>query len=384
MNPPANGRRLKIAMVIDTYDDSKNGAVISTKRFVSLLKRQHDVTIITTGHPAPGKFLLPEFYPFGFRRVMKRMHVPLAFPRPLKVRRILREHDIIHVQFPFLLGVNAVNIGRKRGIPVVTTFHIQAEHLAMNAGIQSEQFIRYIYKFWLKNIYNKSDMVICPSKFAEDELQAYGLKAPSMVISNGISPIFKPVAVEREPFLKDKFVIISVGRFAPEKNHDLIIEAVSLSRYSDRIQLILIGEGPAREKLVELGKKLHNPPVFLTLSQEELVHYYNVADLYVHAANVEIEGMTVLEAMACGLPLLLAESKKSATKQFALDSRSLYPSGSSQDLAARIDYWIGHPEELAAAKELYHECSKKFRIEQSFNKLIGIYQELVARKTIRS
>jgi len=371
-------------MVIDTYDDSKNGAVISTKRFVSLLKRHHDVTLITTGHPAPGKFLLPEFYPPGFRRVMKRMHAPLAFPRPLKVRRILREHDIIHVQFPFLLGVNAVNIGRRRGIPVVSTFHIQAEHLAMNAGIQSEQFIRYIYKFWLKNIYNKSDMVICPSKFAEDELRAYGLKAPSMVISNGISPIFKPLAVERDPSFKDKFIIISVGRYAPEKKHDLIIEAVNQSLYRERIQLILIGEGPAREKLVELGKKLHHPPVFLTLSQEDLVYYYNIGNLYVHAANVEIEGMTVLEAMACGLPLLLAESKKSATKQFALDSRSLYPSGSASDLAARMDHWIGHPEELAAAKELYHECSKNYRIEQSFKKLVGLYQELVAQKRIKS
>jgi 1,2-diacylglycerol 3-alpha-glucosyltransferase len=377
MDDLPQNRRLKIAMVIDTYDDSKNGAVISTKRFVCLLKQQHDVSVITTGHPEPWKVLLPKFYPFGFRRVMKRMNAPLALPRPVKLHRNIKEHDIIHIQFPFLLGVNSVNIARRLHIPVVSTFHIQAEHLAMNAGIKSEKFIRYVYKFWMNNIYNKSDMVICPSKFAEDELRSYGLKAPSMVLSNGIAPLFKPLKVERDPSLKDKFIIVSVGRNAPEKRQDLIMEAVGLSKYREKIQLILIGEGPAREMLIEQGESLPNRPLFLSLSQEELVRYYNIGDLYVHAASVEIEGMTVLEAMACGLPLLVAESPKSATKQFALDSRSLFAAGSAKDLTSKVEYWIEHPGELNAAKDLYFENSKKYSIARSYEKLVGLYQDLV-------
>ncbi len=49
-------------MVIDSYDDSKNGAAISTRRFVELLRKEHEVFIISTGDPAPGKVIMPHFY----------------------------------------------------------------------------------------------------------------------------------------------------------------------------------------------------------------------------------------------------------------------------------------------------------------------------------
>ncbi len=369
---------MKIAMVIDCYDDSRNGAVISTRRFTELLKENHDVSVITTGSPAPGKVILPEFYPFGFKKVMQRMHTPMAVPSPAKLQKVIREQDIVHVQFPFLLGINTVRIARKLHVPVVSTFHIQAEHLAMNAGIHSEQFIRYCYKFWLRNLFNRSDLVICPTRFAEEELKSYGLKAPSVILSNGFPPIFRPREIERDPEMQDKFIVLSVGRFAPEKRQDLIIRAVGRSRFRDRIQLILAGEGPDQEKLRELGNTLPHRPVFYTLSQEELVRYYNLGDLYVHAATVEVEGMTVLEAMACGMPLLLAGSPKSATSQFAIDERSLFDSGNLEELVAKMDYWIEHPGERTIAKERYYQNSQKYRIERSHEKLEELYYSLVS------
>ncbi|MGA2824178.1 MAG: glycosyltransferase [Bacteroidales bacterium] len=364
-------------MVIDCYDNSKNGAVISTKRFVELLKKDHIISVITTGAPAPGKILLPKFYPFGMKRIMKRMHTPLAFPSKKILRKTIKEMDILHVQFPFFLAINSIKIAKRSHIPVVTTFHIQAEHLAMNAGIHSEKFIFYCYKFWIKQIYNKSDLVICPSKFAEDELHKYGLKSPAVIISNGFLPIFKPTKVNRDDGLKDKFIILSVGRFAPEKRHELIIQAVNNSRYKEKIQLILIGEGPRKEELVETGNILTNPPIFLSLSPEELVYYYNLSDLYIHSATVEVECMTVLEAMGCGLPVLIADCPKSATKQFALDQMFLFTMDNVEDLTRKIDYWIDHPDELAKSKIQYYESSFKYRIEQSYEKLLHLYYGLM-------
>jgi 1,2-diacylglycerol 3-alpha-glucosyltransferase len=376
------GKRLKIAMVIDSYDDSKNGAVISTKRFVELLKKDHLVSVITTGAPAPGKILLPKFYPFGVKRIMKKMHTPLAFPSKKILRKAIKEMDIIHVQFPFFLAINSIRIAKRYHIPIITTFHIQAEHLAMNAGIHSEKFIRYCYKFWLKQIYNRSDLVICPSKFADDELHRYGLRSPTVILSNGFLPIFKPMKVNKEGIWKDKFIILSVGRFAPEKRHELIIQAIKNSKNREKIQLILIGEGPVKGKLIEEGNDLTNPPIFLSLSPEELVYYYNLSDLYIHAATVEVECMTVLEAMGCGLPVLIADCPKSATKQFALDPMSLFIKDDAEDLINKIDYWIDHPQELAGLKTLYFESSSNYRIEQSYAKLLQFYYGLIQTKQI--
>jgi 1,2-diacylglycerol 3-alpha-glucosyltransferase len=370
-------KRLKIAMVIDSYDDCRNGATISTRRFTELLRQEHEVSIITTGDMAPGKVIMPHFYAPVVKKIMKRMNTPLAVPTYRKLSRVIREMDIVHIQYPFFLGIRSVRIATRMKIPVISTFHIQAEHLAMNAGIHSKSFIRYCYKIWMKRIYNRSSMVICPSKFAQEELKRYGLKAPSVIISNGILPMFKPCTVERDPSLANKFIILSVGRFAPEKQQEIILQALQISRHRDILQLILIGEGPLKEKLQEKGRNLLNHPVFLTLTPEELVKYYNMADLYVHAATVEVECMTVLEAMGCGLTVLIADSPKSATKQFAFDDRSLFPCSDAQKLSEKIDYWVDHPAELMEAGDLYHTSSQKYRIEQSFEKLVSIYRNVL-------
>jgi 1,2-diacylglycerol 3-alpha-glucosyltransferase len=373
---PTARKQLKIAMVIDSYDEGKNGAAISTRRFVELLRKEHQVCIITTGDPAPGKVVMPRFYAPVWRKVMKQMNVPMAVPSYKRLRNALGEMDIVHVQFPFLLGIRSIRIANKLKIPVISTFHIQAEHLAMNAGINSGAFIRMVYKIWMKRIYNVSSIVICPSKFAQNELEQYGLTAATIVISNGIPPLFKPMPVVRNASHKDKFIILSVGRFAPEKQQEIILQAMRISRHRDKLQLILIGEGPMKEKLEESGRSLPNKPVFLTLTPEELVKYYNMADLFVHAATIEVECMTALEAMGCGLPILIADSPKSATKQFALDDRSLFPGNDVQKLSEKIDYWVEHPEELKEARQKYLDYSERYRIEYSYEKLADIYREL--------
>ena len=67
-----------------------------------------------------------------------------------------------------------------------------------------------------------------------------------------------------------------------------------------------------------------------------------MSDLYVHAADAEIEAIACIEAFSSGLVPVIANSPKSATPQFALDERSLFEAGNPKDLADKIDYWIEH------------------------------------------
>jgi len=89
-SPSPVQKRLKIAMVIDAYDEGRNGATISTRRFVEMLRKQHEVFIITTGEPAPGKIIMPRFYAPVVRRVMKQMNTPLAIPSNRKLHSVIR------------------------------------------------------------------------------------------------------------------------------------------------------------------------------------------------------------------------------------------------------------------------------------------------------
>jgi glycosyltransferase involved in cell wall biosynthesis len=370
-------RKLKIAQVIDVYEYATNGAAISTKRFTDLLRKNgHTVIVVSTGEAASDKVLMKEFYPpvEYLKRVMQRMKFVFALPNKQLLQKTFADVDIVHNQFPLLLGMGAIRIAREMGKPIISTFHVQGEQVMHNAGLKHIFWTKLAYKFFLRYIYSKSDIVICPSEFAEQEIKRYGLKKPTVVISNGVPPEFRQLGLPKK--YPDKFTILTVGRNAFEKRQELIIRAVAGSKYKDQIQLIILGDGPLRGELEEMSKKLLNGTVeFQLLPSEKVIEYYNSVDLYVHAAAVEVECMTAIEAMACGVPLLIAESDLSATKQFALNDKHLFKT--VEELTEKIDYWFSHREELEQAKKSYTEFSKKYSIENSYKKLEDVYRQVL-------
>jgi len=366
-------------MVIDAWDDANNGAVVSTRRFADLLReRGHTVEVLATGVPAPGKILLKSFVIPTPGNIMEKMRLPFAWPDRRILDETLGRQDVIHNQFPFYLGIKAIGVARKAGVPVVSTFHVQAEHLLHNVGVRSPTLVDWTYRFFLRTTYNRSDAVLCPSAFAERELRRYGLRVPSAVISNGVPPEYRPLPREECERFEGKFTILSVGRLAREKRHDLLIEAIRKSRHEGRIQLVILGDGPQKARLEELGKVLTHAPVFRWLKPHELIRYYGGADLCVHAADVEVECMSVLEAMACGLPCVIARSPLSATSQFALSDDFLFEAGSREELTARIDRWIDDPAGLERAREGYREAAQRYRVEASVDKLVELYRQVIA------
>ncbi len=366
-------------MVIDAWDDANNGAVVSTRRFSELLRaRGHTVEVLASGKPMPGKVPLKAFVVPTPGALMEKMRLPFAWPDRRILEETLARQDIVHNQFPFYLGFQAIKVAHKANVPVVSTFHVQAEHLLHNVNIHSAAMVRWVYRFFLRTIYNRSDHVICPSAFAQKELLRYGLRAPSTVISNGVPPEYHPLARAECPQFGGKFVVLSVGRLAREKRHDLLIEAIRQSRHERRIQLVILGDGPQREHLQAQARMLTHEPVFRWLKPHELIPYYGGADLCVHAADVEVECMSVLEAMACGLPCLIARSPLSATAQFALSDSFLFSAGSREDLTNKIDYWIDHPAALEGARAAYREAAQRYRVDASVEKLVELYQRVVA------
>lgn len=374
----AERKKLKIAVVIDVFDETTGGGVISTQRFVKFLRENHEVTVVTTGLPGAGKVVLPGFrLPFA-RRVMREMK--FSFARPIKetLEETFAGMDIVHVQFPFLLGIQAVKIANRIPVPVVASFHVQPENIFYNIGVRSKFLIDHTYKFFVRNFFNNSHAVICASKFAESELKRFGLKTPGYVISNGILPEFRPIPCRRVPEHQDRFVILSVGRLARDKRLDVLIKAASLSKHKDIIQMIVVGAGPKKEELIRMGRILPLPPVFLFsfINQAELIRQYNTADLFVHPSEVELEGLAVMEAIACGLPPLISDSRSNASRQFCLNEKFLFSNGDSKNLAFKIDYWITHRDELTEAGRKYQQLAKRYHIRESVRELESIYFDL--------
>ena len=371
-----NPRRLHIAYAVDTFDGVKTGGVISAKRFIAALRERHDVTVIAGGPSSEGRVGLPQFTIPPFGRVMREMGFIFAWPSRGVLEPVLARADVLHVQFPFWLGIRAAQLARKLGTPVVAASHIQPENMLHNIGIHSEWLVDKTWRFFIAALYGKADHLVVPTAFGLAELQRRGLDVPADVVSNGIPPQFHPGPAVREPRYQGRFVVLAVSRLAVEKRIDVLVEAVRRARHAQRIQLVLCGHGPEEERLRRLSSTLPLPADIRVVEEEDMPDVMRGADLLVHASEIELEGMAVLEALGTGLPTLVADAPMSAAARLAISDEFRFPPGNAGELARRIDYLVEHPERLAAARQAALEAAKGLRLEASVSRMEAIYLEV--------
>jgi 1,2-diacylglycerol 3-alpha-glucosyltransferase len=304
----------------------------------------------------------------------------LAKPNKKVLEEAIKGADLVHIVLPFALGKTAMKIAKKLDVPFTTAFHCQPENISSHIGMKDFKLVNdFIYKIMRDSFYNKADYIHCPSEFIEDELNKNKYTAKKFVISNGVIPTFHKKQVEKPNELKDKICILFSGRYSKEKRHDLLIKAVSKSKYEKNIQLIFAGTGPLQNKLLKLSQKykLTNTPIFKFMSKEDLCDTINYCDLYCHPSDVEIEAISCLEAITCGLVPIISNSNRSATRFFALTEKNLFKRGDYKDLANKIDYFIEHKEEKEELSKKYIEYAKQFDINNSIDKMIDMFNTAI-------
>lgn len=373
---------MKIAYVMDQYDNRNNGTTISAARFIAHLEaRGHEVRVIASGSPAPNKFVVPSA-DFGmFQPLVSNQGMTFAKPDAEVIREAIRDVDVVHMFLPFKLCMKTREIAREMGVPHMAAFHCQPENVSYNIGLKYFTLLPHILYHWFRRrFYRYIRDIHCPSQFIADQLKAHGYKARLHVISNGVDEAFCPMDIPKPPEWQGRFVIMMVGRLSAEKRQDLIIKAARMSKHAGDIQLVFLGKGPRQRYYERLGRKLKNKPVFRYVSQEEIVRLYNQTDLYVHAAEAEIEAIVCLEAIACGVVPVIANARMSAARQFALDERSLFKNKSAKDLARKIDYWIEHSEERTAMGQRYLKRSGAYAIDRSMDRIEDVYRRVITEQ----
>jgi glycosyltransferase involved in cell wall biosynthesis len=370
--------QLVIVFVIDIYDGGKNGTSASARRTAEYLRRRgHQVRVISTGLPEADKFLVPVKSIPVVSAVAAKQNFIFAQPVEDTLRAAFNGADIVHLFLPMPLEIKALAIAQEMGIPCSAAFHLQPENITYNIHQDgNEVLVNFVYNYFYKSFYHAFSHIHCPSNFIAGQLRQHGYPAQLHVISNGIPAAFQPSSSPNGR-AHDTFQILSVGRLAPEKRHDLLIEAVTLSRHRQHIQLHIAGDGPCREHLVKQGQSLPLPPTFGYYQQNELIALAQSCDLYAHPSDVEIEAIACLEAIACGLVPVISNSKRSATPQFALDERSLFQAGSAADLAARIDYWIEDIAERAHMSREYAKSAQGFSLDECSLQMEAMFHEVI-------
>jgi len=377
---------------MDQYNSKTDGTVISTMRFEEELKKQgHTVRIVATGASGDDNFELKASKYSLVAAIAKKSNMRFAKYNKKVLTEAFKDADLVHFLMPFRMDGKALRLAKKMGIPVSCAFHVHPDNLLKNGGFKNPPKIltKAFFWFWKKRFYDLVDHIHCPSEFAMLELLKHNYKAKPYVISNGVAPQFVPkkgVALSKELPVCDtqklqpdkNFEILMIGRLAPEKRQDLLIKAVEGSKYKDKINITFAGSGPLAQKYKDMAKVLPNAPDFAFLPQDKLLDKIHASDLYIHAADVEIEGMSCIEAFAAGLVPVIGNAEKSATKNFVLDKRCSFEAGSENDLRQKIEYWIQNPQELNAMKEQYIEYSKNFKLENSARQLVDMFKDAIA------
>lgn len=371
---------MKILIVIDQYDDSNNGTTISAQRFAEGLKKAgHEVFIISTGNPYDHKTSVKPIHLTPIvSHIVRSQGMKFAMPNKEKLREAISKVDVVHFYMPFFLSHAGVKIAEELGVPHTAAFHVQPENITYTIKLGENKAVNdYIYHFFNKHFYHKFNHIHCPSHFIANQLKEHGYTSKTYVISNGVDDDFKYNKIDKPEELKDKFVITMIGRYSNEKRQDVLINAISKSKYADKIQLVLAGKGPKENAYRNLGKKLTNPPIMEFYNKEDLKNLLWYTDLYIHAADAEIEAISCIEAFACGLVPIIANSSNSATPQFALTEDSLFEAGNSDDLARKIDYWIENPIKRKQMEIEYSKSAEKYRISNSIQQIERMFEDAI-------
>ncbi len=388
-----NKDRLNIAMVCDPIGDSKAGVIMSTLRFAKLLqKRGHNVIFIGAKSK---KFRENGYYDDVLTYRFRSIPIPksggwnTAFPMVWEIKKIFKDEkiDVVHIILPMTGAISAIWTARSLGINIVAHSHSQPENLFMD----TPEFIRpTLYGVWnsfLTWIYGKAGALIYPSELAYGLLEKLNKKnIKSVVVSNGIDTTeFQPAEVgdfyERFNIPQNSVKLLFVGRLFPEKSIDTIIRALPniIKNYSD-IHLMIVGGGHLREKLegqVEILRVGVHVTFLGLVSEEDKILAYNASDIFVLPSLAELEGMVVLEAMACAKPIIISDAEMSASRFFVAGNGFLFKTKNHEDLAMQVMKLISDIELRKKMGQISLENSKKYDIQRSVDKLEEVYYSLL-------
>jgi glycosyltransferase involved in cell wall biosynthesis len=214
-----------------------------------------------------------------------------------------RDVDLVHVQWPIPNGLGALFLKKLFGVPYINTIYGEEVYLAK----------RYHMQFALRWLVNNSSKTVAISSATIKACVDAGMDEDKLeVIPFGVdTEFFRPIDV---PKTDDLFQVLSVGYLIERKGHEYLIKAMKeIVIQRDDVRLKIVGSGPLEEKLKKFIQDLglnNFVKIIKNVSDDDLLRLYNSSDVFVLPAVVDSQGNTeglgvvLLEAMACGIPVI--------------------------------------------------------------------------------
>ena len=408
---------LKLLFVINNLYTRGNGLSASARRTVTLLReRGHDVRVLSSGSAEQAQacdFTAPEFalparrFPLA-DAIISAQGYAFAKPKRKVIKQAVAWADVVHLEEPFGLQARTAHAAKHAGKPVLATYHIHPENITATIHLDGLWPLNaLLLASWRRRIYALARVVQCPSDSVHQRLQRWGMGDKLVTISNGVGLApSKPAAGtkteycapggrqvetkqtpgEAQPEGEQVYRLLVVGRFSREKDQATILKAMRHSRYASQIQLVFAGRGPTEKSLRRAASRLvrdgvlKHAPSFDFFDAAGLDTQAEQADLYIHAAFIEVEGLSCLEVLRHGVVPVIAHSPLTATSQFALDAHSRFKARDPKALARSIDYWLSDNDRRQTEAQKYLNIGAHYDINDCVSRLELVYRKLASSK----
>ena len=379
---------MRVLYCSDTYPPQVNGVSVVTELSVhGLMQRGWDCAVVAPRYAGaePTLGAAPAHTTIASVALPVYPDVRMAAPAYPTVARAIRRFkpDLVHCQTEFVIGRLGQIAAQRAKTPLVSSYHTDFSKYtaAYGAGWLRPTVSKYIGRF-----HRRSLRTYTPSGPAKADLRRLGIDHVEVwgrgVDVQTFSPTRRSESLRESYGINDAFVLLHVGRLAPEKGVERIVEAFRLARDlvpdgARRLRLVLAGGGPSEARV-----RAAAPDGVIILGQldrrQTLPTLYASADAFVFASLTETLGLVVLEAMASGLPVIAAPAGGVADNLRDGDNGIAYPPADVGAMAHAI-------ARLAVDRDLYarlaagaRRTAERLTWDHELDRLDASYREVLA------
>ena len=393
---------MRIVLTTESYLPYLSGVTVSVDALArGLGGRGHDVMVLAprpaggarppgAGSPGPvplyawlGSYQLPRLAPPSYR-----MPWPNPFAPALRRARAFQP-EIVHAHSPFVTGILGRRLARAARAPLVFTHHTRfadyGHYLGPLAGPGSRLTDAYLRRFWAG-----SDAVIAPSEDLATEIRSRMGHGRLEVIPTGVdvagiralTPIDPRVAAA---WPADAIVVASLGRLAPEKSPETVLDALAVAaRREPRFRLLVIGGGPSEAKLrarasqADLAGRVDFSGA---LPRFEALARLAGCDIFAFASRTETQGLVLAEALACGLPAVAVDGPgvRDSLRE-GVDGRIVEAEpadGRAQRLGSALAEVAGSDDDRDRMAEEARNGAERFALERRIAEVEALYRSVL-------
>lgn len=372
---------MRVAIFTGNYNHIRDGVSLTLNRLVSYLQR-NGVEVLIFGPTIPE----PAFDHVGKLIAVPSIKMPgrpeyritTGFPKNARKQLEAFNPDLIHLATPDILGIKALRWAEKNNVPLVSSYHTHFSSYLKYYKLSI--FVPFLWKF-LGWFYGKCKQVYVPSESMAEILVEKNIKANLKIWERGInSQLFNPGKKSMDwrrnhGFKDDDIVVTFVSRLVWEKNLRIFADIVSQLKVKySKVKALVVGEGPAQQEMVELL-----PEAVFTgfLEGENLATAYASSDIFFFPSDTETFGNVTLEAMASGLPAVVANATGSKSLVGHGENGFRAPVERSDKFFTLIEKLIVDPELRERMANASLEKSKKYSWDSINGKLLGYYKEVL-------